>query len=134
MNSRGAIPALRVTEPLPYLRPPVHPVHVRRLQRDPLPPILRRNRRPVALPAEHIRSRHEPLQIRQHQRPALNLLLERIDSRGIPRIATTPFIWCRPSIALIAAACRCGSHSRSACSSTMNMFPSPSVQPSSTTV
>src|ERR1035441_8051584 len=44
---------IRITQPLQHLRPAVHPVHVRRLQGDTLPRILRRNGCPIALPAEN---------------------------------------------------------------------------------
>ena len=74
MNSVGGHPSLRITQLLQYFRPTVHPVHVRRPQVDPQLRILPRHRCPVALPAEHVRSRHEPPQVPQLQRPQLRFL------------------------------------------------------------
>ncbi len=59
----------RLAQPLHNFGPAIHPVHVRRLQRNPLPRILPADRGPILLPAEYIRPSHNPHQVRDLQSP-----------------------------------------------------------------
>ena len=64
-------PSVHVAEALQDLCPAVDPLHVRLLEPDAQPGVLRRHGAAVALTAEHVRAGHEAVQVRQFQRARL---------------------------------------------------------------
>ena len=66
--------ALDITQPLHNFSPTIDPIRIRHPEVDSMLSILRRDGRPVALPAEHIRPGDDPFQVGDLQFPATDLV------------------------------------------------------------